>query len=57
MPLSLILAFGIVSAFTSLQAQTAPSSEKAKVVSFSLENDLVNRYLQHADKYPVLYEA
>ena len=49
MPLSLILAFGIVSAFTTLKAQTASSVEKAKVVSFPVENDLVNRYLQHAD--------
>ena len=50
MPLSLIIAFGIVSAFTTLKAQTASSVEKAKVVSFSVENDLVNRYLQHAEK-------
>jgi len=49
MPLSLIIAFGIVSAFTTLKAQTASSVEKAKVVSFSVENDLVNRYLQHAE--------
>ena len=49
MPLSLIIAFGIVSAFTTLKAQTDSSVEKAKVVSFSVENDLVNRYLQHAE--------
>ena len=49
MPFSLILAFGIVSAFTSLHAQTAPSSENAKVVSFSLENSVVNQYLQNAN--------
>lgn len=49
MPLSLILAFGIVSAFTTIKAQTVSSVEKAKVVSFSVENDLVHRYLQHAE--------
>lgn len=49
MPLSLVLAFGIVSAFTTLSAQTTPSSKKANIVSFSMENDLVNRYLQNAE--------
>lgn len=49
MPLSLIIAFGILSTFTTLRAQTASSIENPKVVSFPVENDLVNRYLQHAD--------
>jgi hypothetical protein len=49
MPLSLIIAFGIMSASLALQAQTASSFEKARTVSFPMENDLVNRYLQHAD--------
>ena len=48
-PFTLLLAFGIVSSFITLKAQTASSVDKAKVVSFSLENDLVNRYLQHAE--------
>lgn len=48
-PLSLFIAIGVVSAFTTLSAQSAFSPENANVVSFPLENDLVNRYLQHAD--------
>ncbi|MBR5715191.1 MAG: tyrosine-protein phosphatase [Bacteroidales bacterium] len=47
-PLTLLIAFGVVSSFIALKAQTA-SLDKAKVVSFSLENNLVNRYLQHAE--------
>ena len=49
MPLSLIIAFGIMSAFMPLKAQTASSFEKAEIVSFPMENYLVNQYLQHAD--------
>ena len=48
-PFTLLLAFGVVSSFIALKAQTASSVNNAKVVSFSLENDLVNRYLQHAE--------
>ena len=47
--LTLLIAFGVVSSFIALKAQTASSLDKAKVVSFSVENDLVNRYLQHAE--------
>lgn len=49
MQLSLIIAFGVASVFTALNAQTSSSLEKAKDVSFQLENVAVNRYLQDAD--------
>ena len=48
-PLSLILAIGIVTAFMPIKADTAPSFEKAEVVSFPMENYLVNQYLRRAD--------
>lgn len=49
MPLSLIIAFGIMSSSSALQAQTVSSFEKAEIVSFPMENYLVNQYLQRAD--------
>lgn len=48
-PLMLTCVFSIVSTSFALMAQTSSSAvENAKVISFSMENSLVSRYLQHA---------